>query len=214
MLLTTYGATSTSSFSGDVKIESLEGQEARILNQKEVKKRAIPFLPMRGRREDEEKQMSLEGNKRASGFFGMRGKKEETSEKNRAIFSFGYHGKMDYADDKRGSTFFGMRGKKTNMKDKGGMLLSGNTDDEVHQTPYSRKFQTNNYLHYPTDEGKQEDIETYISRLKEDYVRNGAVSSDFYLPETFDVENKRSGRFFGMRGKRNAKTVQKMTKED
>ncbi|XP_022239799.1 uncharacterized protein LOC106457978 isoform X2 [Limulus polyphemus] len=216
MLLTTDGATSTSSFSGDVKVESLEDQEDHFLNQKEVtevNKRAIPFLPMRGRREYKEKQISLEGNKRASGFFGMRGKKEETSEGNRAITSFGFQGKRDYVDDKRGSSFFGMRGKKTNMEDEGGISFTGNKNGEINQTPNFRKFPTNNDFHYTIGQGKQDDIESYISKLKEDYLRNGAASSDSYLPETLEIENKRSGTFFGMRGKRNAKIVQKTTKE-
>ncbi|XP_022249597.1 uncharacterized protein LOC111087395 isoform X2 [Limulus polyphemus] len=227
VFLTTGNAILANAFSDSVD-EVFQFREIKPVGHKQETneiKRAMAFFPMRGRREHDEKRASsffgLPGkkdeDKRASGFFGMRGKKDSSIEDKRASSFFGLRGKK-VSDDKRASSFFGLRGKKDMVDEKRASSffgLRGKKGSEWEDTRFLSSYpKSDDYKNYLELEN-QEDVDDYIKNLKQAYIRNHSVENGSYPPGNIDIESKRAGAFFGMRGKRSTKQDdQTATKEE
>ncbi|XP_013788433.2 uncharacterized protein LOC106472343 [Limulus polyphemus] len=171
----------------------------------------MAFFPMRGRREDEEQRTRLFEKKGQSGrtmrFYSMRGKKDQANEVKRASSFYGLRGKKDELDEKRASSFFGLRGKKDELDEKRASSffgLRGKKAGEWKQGSFFNDVPTNNYYGEENGHENQEGIDDYVNNLKQAFLRNQVGENNPYLPESLDVDRKRAGAFFGMRGKRNA----------
>ncbi|XP_076337631.1 uncharacterized protein LOC143239894 isoform X2 [Tachypleus tridentatus] len=192
--LATNEATLTDTVSDGVENEPLENRE----DQKETDeyKRSMLFLPMRGRKEEEEKQASsffgLRGkkdytneDKRAMSFFGLRGKKYYTNEDKRAMSFFGLRGKKDYInEDKRAMPFFGLRGKKDFAnEDKRAMSFFGLRGKKNYNGKGASFF--------------------FGLRGKKEGIDDKRINSFFRLKgKETNSEDKRGMSFFGLRGKK------------
>ncbi|XP_022250286.1 tachykinins-like isoform X1 [Limulus polyphemus] len=192
--LATDGATHTDTISDGIKNELFKNQE----DQKETQdyKRSMSFLPMRGRRKDEEKRASsffgLRGkkdfpneDKRAMSFFGLRGKKNFANEDKKAMSFFGLRGKKDFAnEDKRAMSFFGLRGKKDFAnEDKRAMSFFGLRGKRNYDDKRASSF--------------------FGLRGKKDGIDDKQENSFFGLKgKPNNLEEKRGMSFFGLRGKK------------